>query len=71
MVHVSRLKNLSERGNMDCEPGIVADDAVDHDVLLALVEPAFLAAEPAPGLGRRWRQVQERDETNAACEQTF
>lgn len=35
--------------------GIVADDAINHDVLLALVEPAFFASESALGLRRRGR----------------
>ena len=35
--------------------GIVADDTIDHDVLLALVEPAFFASKSALGLRRRGR----------------
>lgn len=51
--------------------GIVADDAVDHDEFLALVEPAFSAAEPALGLRWRRRQVEEGNETDQAGEETL
>lgn len=48
--------------------GVVADDAVDHDFLLALVEPAFFAAEPALGLRRGGGQVDEGNEPDEARE---
>ena len=51
--------------------GVVAEDTVDHDALLALVEPAFLAAEPAPRLRGRGGQVQEGNETDAAREEAL
>ena len=51
--------------------GIVAQDAVHHDALLALVEPAVAAAEPAPRLRRRGGQVQEGDESDAARQEAL
>ena len=51
--------------------GVVADDAVDHDVFFALAEPAFFASEPALGLGWRRGQVQEGNEADAAGDETF
>lgn len=51
--------------------GVVADDAVDHDVFFALAEPAVLAPEPALGLGRRRGQIQEGNEADQAGDETF
>ena len=51
--------------------GVVAQDAVDHDALLALVEPAVAAAEPAPRLRGRRRQVQEGHEADAARQEAL
>ena len=51
--------------------GVVAQDAVHHDALLALVEPAVAAPEPAPRLRRRGRQVQEGNESDAAGQEAL
>ena len=46
--------------------GVITQDAIHHNELLALGEPAILAAEAARGLSGRGRQVEEGDEADAA-----
>jgi hypothetical protein len=49
---------------------IISQDAIDHDLLFALIEPPVFAAEGVPSLTRSlcraWRQVEPRCDTDAA-----
>ena len=51
--------------------GVVADNAVDHDVFFARVEPAVFSAEETFCLGRRGGEVDERDQADESCEEAF
>lgn len=51
--------------------GVIAEDAVDHDLLLMFVEPALLTAEPARGLGRRGWHPECGNNTDDAGDQAF